>query len=52
MKKIKCPICGKELVALNDEFGYYEFWCDDCDIDITVEVHKTPDTQCIHNYFT
>lgn len=40
--KIKCPFCGKELTHLNSitysptyDF-YYEFWCDDCKIDITM----------------
>ena len=43
MKKIKCPICGRELVVLNDiTIGayykyYYEFWCDECKIDITIK---------------
>lgn len=46
LKKIKCPICGKELIQLNDLiFGtcyknYYEFWCDECKIDITVRSDK------------
>lgn len=46
MKKINCPICGKELIVLNDmTFGtcykyYYEFWCDECNIDITVQTDK------------
>lgn len=44
--KIKCPICGKELVHLNSithdsmhDF-YYEFWCDNCKIDITIGMDK------------
>lgn len=46
MKKIKCPICGKELIQLNVlifETGYeycYEFWCDDCKINIIIETDK------------
>ena len=38
MKKINCLKCGKELIRLEpyDE-GVYEFWCDDCNIDITIE---------------
>lgn len=46
MEKIKCPVCGKELVVLNDMvfgFGYkyhYEFWCDECRIDITIGTDK------------
>ena len=41
--KINCPFCGKELIQLNlDTRGrfyknYYEFWCDECDIEITIE---------------
>lgn len=38
MKKINCPKCGKELIRLEPyEEGVYEFWCDDCNIDITIE---------------
>lgn len=43
MIKIKCPFCGKELIQLNfDTKGhfyknYYEFWCDECYIEITIE---------------
>ena len=44
--KIKCPICGKELTNLNSitcdstyKF-YYEFWCDDCNADITINAIK------------
>lgn len=38
MKKINCPICWKELVNLNiTSEKISEFWCDDCNIDITVE---------------
>ena len=37
MKKIKCPICGKELVRLEPfEEDIYAFWCDDCNIDIFI----------------
>lgn len=40
MKKISCPKCGKELIRLEpfDE-GTCEFWCDDCNIDITIKEH-------------
>ena len=44
--KIKCPICGKELIHLNSiTYGltykfYYEFWCDNCKIDITTGTDK------------
>lgn len=46
MKRIKCPICGKELIQLNDITSdtvyeyYFEFWCDECKIDITVRTDK------------
>lgn len=42
MIKINCPFCGKELIQLNlDTRGptyvnYYEFWCDECYIDISI----------------
>lgn len=37
MNKINCPKCGKELIRLEPyEEGVYEFWCDDCNLDITV----------------
>ena len=38
MKKINCPKCRKELIRLEPyEENVYEFWCDDCNIDITIE---------------
>ena len=38
MKKINCPKCGKELIRLEPYDGnVYEFWCDDCNIDIIIE---------------
>lgn len=41
MKKIYCPSCGKELIKLNpDDKRKHDFWCDDCDIDITVKENK------------
>lgn len=41
MKKIYCPKCGKELIRLEPyEEGVYEFWCDDCNIDITIEENE------------
>lgn len=46
MKKIKCPICGKELIRLNDITSdavykyYFEFWCDECKIDIIIQTDK------------
>lgn len=37
MKKCNCPECGKELIRLEPfEKGVYEFWCDDCNIDIVI----------------
>lgn len=38
MNKINCPKCGKELIRLEpyDEFAVYEFWCDNCNLDITI----------------
>lgn len=37
MKKCNCPVCNKELIRLEPfEKGVYEFWCDECNIDITV----------------
>lgn len=37
MKKFNCPVCNKELVRLEPfEKGVYEFWCDDCNIDLVV----------------
>lgn len=44
--KINCPMCGKALIRLgvcdevvNDEGDkeiFNEYWCDDCDADITI----------------
>lgn len=37
MKKIRCPLCGKELIRLEPfEEDTYVFWCDDCKIDIYI----------------
>lgn len=43
MKKIKCPLCGKELIRLNDiiEDGImykyrFDFWCDNCNLEIDI----------------
>ena len=38
MKMLDCPKCGKGLIRLEpilDE-GIYEYWCDDCNIDISI----------------
>jgi len=36
IKKIYCPVCGKELIRLEPYEDTMEFWCDDCNIDITI----------------
>lgn len=40
VKEIRCPLCGKGLIPL-EGYGDIEkelhFWCDDCNIDITIE---------------
>lgn len=36
---IKCPYCGKELIDLSIAMvnkGVYEFWCDDCNVEVYV----------------
>lgn len=41
MRKCNCPYCDKELIRLEPfEPGKYDFWCDDCDIDITIINNK------------
>ena len=37
-KKIRCPACDKELINLqpNDEGDTFTAWCDDCNINITL----------------
>ena len=37
LKKINCPICGKEVIVLNNDETYFEFWCDDCNTDIYIQ---------------
>ena len=39
---IKCPICGKEIIVLNNDESYFEFWCDDCNIDIYIQEGDSP----------
>lgn len=40
--KCFCPNCGKELVVLNIddaenfEYTYYNYWCDDCNIEVRI----------------
>ena len=38
-KKSRCPKCGKELIRLEpySTKGVSEFWCDDCNIKITID---------------
>lgn len=37
MKKLNCPVCNKELIRLEPfTKGVFEFWCDDCNIDICI----------------
>lgn len=37
-KKLNCPVCKKELIRLEPLVkGRYEFYCDDCDIDISID---------------
>lgn len=56
MKYINCPVCGKQLMQLYcsnimiDDVGHghqrpadkYEFWCDDCDIEVDITVPREP----------
>lgn len=36
-KQIICPNCGKTLIRLAPfENNIYEFWCDECNIDVTI----------------
>ena len=44
MKKFNCPMCNKELIRLKPfENGIYEFWCDKCNIDITITKNNEVD---------
>lgn len=61
MKYINCPVCKKQLlqfycvnVMLDDiaanitkPADRYEFWCDDCDIEIDVTVPREPKVRVI-----
>lgn len=45
--KIDCPVCGKTLIRLNafeeDEKIINEYWCDECNIDITIRTDEYTD---------
>ena len=44
-KHLNCPCCGKQLVNLeegHEERGLFRYWCDVCDIDVTIDVNKNP----------
>lgn len=44
--RINCPVCGKGLVRLGPfEDGIYDFWCDACDIDITITKNDKVNTE-------
>ena len=46
MKKMNCPICGKELIRLEPyEDKDFKFWCDNCDIDIAVHYNTRTETE-------
>lgn len=40
MEKIFCPICETELIKLNFEEKCHEFWCNHCNIDITIQENE------------
>lgn len=42
LERINCPICGKEVIVLNNDESYFEFWCDDCNIDIYIQQEDSP----------
>ena len=45
IKYINCPICGKQLINLewHLEEGKFNYWCDDCHIEITVKEDEEDD---------
>lgn len=50
MKKNYCPMCGKELIRLEPfKTGVYEFWCDECNVDIVITDNKVADKITWHN---
>ena len=43
LKYCDCPICGKQLINLTEgdpmcEANEYMYWCDECNVDITIIV--------------
>ena len=43
MEYINCPLCGMQLVKLNtDPFHYNEYWCNHCQVDITIAFDGLP----------
>lgn len=42
LERINCPICGKDIIILNNDEKYFEFWCDDCNIDIYIQQEDLP----------
>ena len=43
---VHCPICGKELINLcwyPGDLNRHHYWCDDCNIDIDIEVGEEED---------
>lgn len=45
-KHLNCPACGRQLINLNTEKSqkaeFHYFWCDVCDIDVTINENTTP----------
>lgn len=40
-KTIECPSCHKPLIRLGlYQPGVYEFWCNDCDIDVVITTNE------------
>lgn len=42
LERINCPICGKEVIVLNNDETYFEFWCDGCNTDIYIQQEDSP----------
>lgn len=43
MKEITCPLCGRELEAIETHPGRGELYCGHCDLTIGGDEAKTPD---------